>query len=195
MPNDRLRVSSTGAWWDVQKLWTWSMPGTPVLLSGELIKAQWPRIPGSMLGQQKSNGHGCHHLLPWTGLGEGLLLSPEWVPEPGTNDRQLWENLGQIQLQLSHKKMRKNANKPKYRFHEKHWQETQEEAKNPNINTRRKNMKKKTYWGDQRKQREALRKEGHAQWWERTQASYERGKPREDGKARGFNYREHIKMK
>lgn len=56
-------------------------------------------------------------------------------------------------------------------------------------------MKKKTYRGDQRKQREALRKEGHAQWWERTQASYERQKPREDEKARGFNYREHIKMK
>ena len=56
-------------------------------------------------------------------------------------------------------------------------------------------MKKKTYRGDQRKQREAMRKEGHAQWWERTQASYERRKPRGDEKARGFNYREHIKMK
>ena len=47
----------------------------PVLLSGKGIRvAQGLTVHA---GSAESNGHECHNLLPWTGLREGLLLSPK----------------------------------------------------------------------------------------------------------------------
>lgn len=136
---------STAAWREVQK------PGTQSRWASQpcfLVRAsEWPRVSQSMLGQQKAMGMSPQS-PPLDRVERGA--SPVTQVSALTRDkwhRYLQENLRQIQWQVSHKKMRKDANKPKCRFHEKHWEETQEKAKNPNITTRRKNMKKKTYWG------------------------------------------------
>ena len=178
---------STAAWREVQKPGTQSALSKPVLLSGKGIRvAQGLTVHA---GSAESNGHECHNLLPWTGLREGLLLSPKWVPSPGTNDtgicRKISGRSNDKFLIRRWGKMQRNQNADSMRNTEKrHKKRQRTQILIQGGRTWRKRLTEEA----QSKQREALRKE-------RTHASYEREKPREDEKAGGFNYREHIKMK
>ena len=195
MPNDRLggqgalvpgemcRSQRRSRWWACQ--------------SHFLVRvSEWPRVSESMLGHQKSNGHGCHNLLPWTGSGEALLPSPKWVPSPGTNDTGI---CGKIPGRSNDNflirrwgKMQTNQNTDSMRNTERrHKKRQRTQILIEGGRTWRKRLTEET-----RVNRGKLwERKGNAQQWDRTHASYERGKPREDEKARGFNYREHIKMK